>query len=75
MVASTSWLVAMSVTSDEDAAGDMASQRLEDLQTVDRPRERVDGVLGVRHQAEHVARVVAHPGDVVLGSVRVLPGA
>ena len=36
------------------------------------PRERVHGVLGVRHQAHHVARLVAHAGDVVGGAVRVL---
>src|ERR671931_2225805 len=52
--------------------GARKGQAFEELQSVGRARQRVDRVLGVRHQAEHVALPVAHPGDVVLGSVRVV---
>src|ERR671913_2069577 len=45
--------------------------REEDLQPVVRSGERVDGVLGVRHQPEDVAGGVAHAGDVVGGPVGV----
>ena len=38
------------------------------------PRQRVDRVLGVGHQAEHVAALVAHAGDVVQRAVEVLAG-
>ena len=47
---------------------------LEDPQPVGRAGQRVDRVLGVRHQAEHVAGLVADPGDVARRAVRVLPG-
>ena len=36
----------------------------EERQPVGRAGQRVDRVLGVGHQAEHVAGLVAHPGDV-----------
>ena len=36
-------------------------------------RQRVDRVLGMGHQADHVAGLVAHPGDVPRRAVRVLP--
>src|SRR5947209_17733636 len=52
-----------------DGLGD----RREELQPVDRAAERIDRVLGVRHQAEDVARRAAHPGDVVDRAVRVVP--
>ena len=57
---------------DEDAVGNLRPHRLEDLQPVGRAGQRIDRVLGVGHQAEHVAGFVADAGDVVLGSVRVL---
>src|SRR3954451_274161 len=43
--------------------------RLEDGQPVGRSRERVDRMLGVGHEAEDVALVVAHAGDVALRAV------
>ena len=46
----------------------------EDPQPVGRAGQRVDRVLGVGHQADHVAGLVAHPGDVARRAVRVLPG-
>src|SRR4051812_31936152 len=42
---------------------------LEDDHPVRRARECVDRVLGMRHEAEHVALLVAHPGDPALGAV------
>src|SRR4051794_4292390 len=45
--------------------------RGEDLQAVDRPGERVDGVLGMGHEPEDVAVLVAHAGDVVRRAVGV----
>src|SRR5436190_2541392 len=51
-----------------------AVKALEELQAVGAARERVDGVLGVRHEPEHVALGVAHPGDVVLRPVGVVAG-
>ena len=36
------------------------------------PEQRIDRVLGVRHQAEHVSRLVAHAGDVAHRAVAVL---
>src|SRR5579884_3931144 len=57
---------------DGDVLVDMCSHRLEDLQPIDRAGESVDRVLGMWHQAEHVAGLVAYPGDVVLRAVRVL---
>src|SRR5688500_16116397 len=47
---------------------------LEDCQPVLGAGERVDGVLGVGHETEHVAGLVGHAGDVVLGAVGVVPG-
>ena len=38
----------------------------------DRPEQLVHRVLGVRHQAEHVARLACHAGDVGQRAVRVL---
>ena len=46
---------------------------LEHPQPVGRSGQRVDRVLGVGHQAEHVAGLVADPGDVAGRAVRVLP--
>src|SRR3954453_9142185 len=43
--------------------------RLEDRQAVGGAGERVDRVLGVRHEPEDVARLVAHAGDVALRAV------
>ena len=40
-----------------------ADQTLQDGHSSGRPEQWVDRVLGVRHQAEHVARTVGHPGD------------
>src|ERR1700730_11777856 len=57
---------------DEDVTLNMGSHRLEDRQPVRRAGELVDGVLGVGHETEHVAVVVADAGDVVSGPVRVL---
>src|SRR4051812_40844363 len=56
--------------SDSDTLG----HRFEDAQAVDRPREGIDRVLGMGHQAEHVARRVAHAGDLVLGAVEAVTG-
>ena len=39
-----------------------------------RAHQQVDGVLGVGHQPEHVALLVAHPRDVVLRAVWILAG-
>src|SRR5437588_9055525 len=58
--------------SGEEAGGDTAGDRFEDPQSVLGPGERVDGVLGVGHQPEDVARLVAHAGDVVARPVGVL---
>src|SRR5436309_1919583 len=53
---------------------DSDADRLKDLQPVRRAaRQLLDRVLGVRHQAEHVARLVADAGDVVDRAVEVLP--
>ena len=49
-------------------------ERLEQPAAVGGAGERVDRVLGVRHQPEHVALLVAHARDVVLRAVGVLPG-
>src|SRR4051812_19710350 len=43
--------------------------RAEDHETVVGARERVDRVLGVGHEPEDVALLVAHAGDVALGAV------
>src|SRR3954467_6161825 len=43
--------------------------RAEDGQAVRRAGQRVDRVLGVGHQAEDVARLVAHARDAALGAV------
>src|SRR5262245_35960339 len=43
----------------------------EELQAVLASREAIGGVLGMRHEAEDVARRVAHPGDVRERAVRV----
>src|SRR3954449_10242022 len=45
--------------------------REEDLQAVGRAGERIDGVLGVRHEPEDVAGLVADAGDVVRRAVGV----
>src|SRR5689334_5336152 len=47
-----------------DGSADKA-HRPEDQQAVVGTRERVDGVLGVGHEPEDVARLVADAGDVV----------
>jgi hypothetical protein len=52
----------------------MSGDGREDLQAVGRPGERIDGVFGMGHQAEDVARLVAHPGDVVQRAVGILAG-
>ena len=46
--------------------------RLEQLQAVGRAGQRVDGVLGMRHQADDVAALVADAGDVVERAVGVV---
>src|ERR1044072_5635741 len=48
--------------------------REEDLQPVVGPGQRVDGVLGMRHEPEDVAGVVAHARDVVRRPVGVGAG-
>src|SRR3954453_5028520 len=55
-----------------DEPGDMLRNRLEEFEAVVRARERVDGVLGMGHEPEDVARLVDHAGDVVERAVRVL---
>src|SRR5438270_12209569 len=59
---------------DGDVLVDMRSHRLEDLEAIGRAGESINRVLGVGHQPEDITVVVAHPGDVVLGAVRVLAG-
>src|SRR3989440_2658273 len=54
--------------------GNGGRQGLEQPQSVGRARERVDGVLGVGHQPEHVAGLVGHGGDVLLGAVGIVAG-
>src|SRR4051812_3655800 len=51
-----------------------ATSAFEQLETVGAAGQRVDRVLGVRHQPDNVARGVADPGDVVLRAVGVLAG-
>src|SRR5690349_8067622 len=48
------------------------AHRPEDQQSVVGSRERVDGVLGVGHEPEDVARLVADTGDVARRAVVVL---
>src|SRR5436190_22490079 len=43
------------------------------LEPVCRSSQRVDRVLRMRHQPDHVAGRATHPGDVPGGAVRVLP--
>src|SRR5436190_15363541 len=50
-----------------------AVKGLEELETIGAARQRIDRVLGVRHQTEDVAGRVADAGDVVLRAVGVLP--
>src|SRR4051812_24081208 len=45
----------------------------EKLEPVLRTMQQVDGVLGVGHQADDVARLVGHAGDVLLRAVGVDP--
>src|SRR5271166_5648342 len=47
----------------------LGGQRREQRPPVDPADQRVDQVLRVRHQAEHVEPAVEHAGDVMLGSV------
>src|SRR3954447_10834061 len=61
------------IASGVNEPGDMLADRLEELEAVARARQRVDGVLGVGHEAEDVARRVDHAGDVVERAVGVLP--
>ena len=49
-------------------------QRFEDLAAVGRAGQRVDRVLGMRHQAEHVAGSLRDPGDVADRAVGVVAG-
>src|SRR4051794_35217253 len=67
-------VAAIGETLDEEAVANVRLDRLEDLQPVGGPGEGVHGVLGMRHQAEHVAALVADAGDVVLRAVWVLAG-
>src|SRR4051795_8623896 len=53
-----------SATASSSDGADKA-HRAEDQQAVVGAGERVDGVLGVGHEPEDVARLVAHAGDVV----------
>src|SRR6185437_985582 len=50
------------------------AHRGEDAQPVGRAAQLVDRVLGMGHQAEHVAPLVAHARDVVCRAVEVLSG-
>src|SRR4051794_8017440 len=56
-----------------DAAGNVLADRLADGKALRRAREPVDGVLGMRHEAEDVAGGVARAGDVAQRAVGVLP--
>src|SRR5215212_4003491 len=63
---------ASSTVGSEALGGDaLTNGALEQLQPVGRAGERVDGVLGVRHEADHVALGVGDAGDVVRRAVRV----
>src|SRR5207247_1276091 len=53
---------------------ELRGQRLEDRAAADRAAQRVDGVLGVRHESHDVARLIGDAGDVAQRAVRVLPG-
>src|SRR3954468_323583 len=57
-------------TSDPNAG---LRHRGEQLQPVLRAVQQVDGVLGMRHEPDDVARLVGHAGDVVLRAVRIDP--
>src|SRR3954447_4470913 len=57
-----------------DEAGGMLADRLEERKAVARARQRVDGVLGMGHEPEDVARLVDPPGDVGERAVRVVAG-
>src|SRR5919198_1258964 len=61
-------------SSDSDVPLEVLMDGGEDLQAVDRAGERVDGVLGMGHEAEDVARGAAHAGDVAQRAVGVLAG-
>src|SRR4051812_13448624 len=54
-----------------DVAGWDKAHRPEDDQAVLRPRERVHRVLGMRHEPEDVARLVADAGDVARRAVMI----
>src|SRR3954447_24242036 len=60
--------------SDSDVLLEVLMDRGEDLQAVDRAGERIDGVLGMGHEPEDVARRVAHAGDVAQRAVGVVAG-
>src|SRR5947209_744571 len=60
--------------SDERAVGDVSADGLEDRQPAGRARQRVHRVLGMRHEPEDVALLVADAGDVVERSVGILAG-
>src|SRR3954466_2427843 len=51
-----------------------AVKALEELQAVGAAGEGIDRMLGMRHQAEHVAFGIAHARDVVLGAVGIVAG-
>src|SRR4051794_40225090 len=57
-----------------DEPGDMLADRLEEAQPVARSGQRIDRVLGVGHQAEDVAGLIDHAGDVVERAVGVVAG-
>src|ERR687885_799058 len=61
-----------SASGDEGAVARGVYERGEDQCPVGRPEERVDGVLGVGHEAEDVSVRVADPRDVGDGTVRIL---
>src|SRR5947209_14858960 len=67
-------LAAIGETLDEEAVANVRLDRLEDLQPVGGPGKGIDGVLGMRHQPEHVAALIADGGDVVLRAIRVVAG-
>ena len=56
----------------DDAVSRSCDQALEHRHAAERAEQRVDRVLGVRHQAEHVALDVRDTGDTVARAVHVL---
>src|ERR1700727_1069478 len=66
--------IAAGERSDGDAVGNLVPDRLKQQQAVGRARQRIDGVLGMWHQPEHVPGLVTDAGDVAQRPVGVVAG-